>query len=418
MTPSAARTIVSGRVNTLPNSFTTSTHRVNLSSQITRIQNLTPTGRAIPFGRSTTYRFAMSSFWGTLAFANVDLPAPLTWGAIRGLLLRNLRWWSTQPIFTPAGTLSIGYSYPNQFFTENYNSAGSPYWGCKAFICLAVPESHPFWTEPEQPYPSSALPQAIAMPKPNHIINHLGGHTFLLSSGQRCSYPLKATQAKYGKYAYSSAFAFSVPTGSFMLEEHAPDSTLALSRDGGETWATRRVADNARIEYREDAPVLISGWTPWEGVDVETTLIPPREDSPNWYIRIQRIKVAAGQSKILSADAGWSLHGQDKKGRHLPPWNGEEGTGGEEGEAWAVSGRGAVGVKELRGARAGRVIRVDANANLVESRTVLPLLEGELMEGEAMWATAVFAVPEGEGWREQWRAEWEKCPDVPAWAGI
>ncbi|KAJ3492878.1 hypothetical protein NMY22_g20287 [Coprinellus aureogranulatus] len=36
------------------------------------------TGRAIPFGRSMIYRFAMSSFWGALAFADVDLPAPLT----------------------------------------------------------------------------------------------------------------------------------------------------------------------------------------------------------------------------------------------------------------------------------------------------------------------------------------------------
>ncbi|CAH0030875.1 unnamed protein product [Clonostachys rhizophaga] len=37
-------------------------------------------GRAIPYGRSMGYRFAIISFWGALAYANVELPAPLTWG--------------------------------------------------------------------------------------------------------------------------------------------------------------------------------------------------------------------------------------------------------------------------------------------------------------------------------------------------
>lgn len=73
-------------------------------------------GRAIPFGRSVGYRFAMVSFWGALAYANVELPAPLTWGMVKGIVLRNLRWWQTQPeMWTSSGTLSLGYSYPNMY---------------------------------------------------------------------------------------------------------------------------------------------------------------------------------------------------------------------------------------------------------------------------------------------------------------
>lgn len=84
-------------------------------------------GRSIPFGRSVGYRFAMCSFWGALAYAGVELPAPLTWGMVKGIVLRHLRWWQTQPnIWGSSGTLTIGYSYPNMYMAENYNSPGSP----------------------------------------------------------------------------------------------------------------------------------------------------------------------------------------------------------------------------------------------------------------------------------------------------
>ena len=73
-------------------------------------------GRAIPFGRSLTYRFAVVSFWGALAYADVELPAPLTWGMVKGIVLRHLRWWQTQnDMWSPSGTLTIGYSYPNMY---------------------------------------------------------------------------------------------------------------------------------------------------------------------------------------------------------------------------------------------------------------------------------------------------------------
>lgn len=66
---------------------------------------------------------------------------------VKGIVLRHLRWWQTQPdIWSPSGTLTIGYSYPNMYVSnrichnydvlekvtnevqmaENYNSPGSP----------------------------------------------------------------------------------------------------------------------------------------------------------------------------------------------------------------------------------------------------------------------------------------------------
>ncbi|KAL1836882.1 hypothetical protein VTK73DRAFT_4896 [Phialemonium thermophilum] len=127
-------------------------------------------GRAIPFGRSVGYRFAMVSFWGALAYADVELPAPLTWGMVKGIVLRHLRWWQTQDaIWSPSGTLTIGYSYPNMYMAENYNSPGSPYWACLAFICLAVPETHPFWTSEEENH-WDHLPAVKALKHPGHIM--------------------------------------------------------------------------------------------------------------------------------------------------------------------------------------------------------------------------------------------------------
>jgi hypothetical protein len=156
-----------------------------------------PDGHSIPFGRSMTYRFATIGFWSALAFADVEPPAPLTWGMAKGLLLRNLRWWSQHPhIFQPNGMLNIGYTYPNYYLAEPYNSPGSPYWCMLAFAALAQPAEHPFWSSEEEAHPftspeKSLLPSVKALKHPLHIMVHKGGHTFLLSSGQKCHYPLK-----------------------------------------------------------------------------------------------------------------------------------------------------------------------------------------------------------------------------------
>jgi len=155
-----------------------------------------PSGHSIPFGRSMTYRFATIGFWSALAFADVEPPAPLTWGMAKGLLLRNLRWWSQHHhIFQPNGMLNIGYTYPNYYLAEPYNSPGSPYWCMLAFAALAQPDSHPFWSSEEEAHPftqtESPLPLVKALKHPLHIMVHKGGHTFMLSSGQKCHYPLK-----------------------------------------------------------------------------------------------------------------------------------------------------------------------------------------------------------------------------------
>ena len=73
--------------------------------------------------------------------------------------------------------------------------------------------------------------------------------------------PQRNDAAKYAKFAYSSSFGFSVPTGSYGLEQLCPDSTLALSDDSERIrWTVRRECEDVRIDSNG---VIRSTWRPW-----------------------------------------------------------------------------------------------------------------------------------------------------------
>jgi hypothetical protein len=360
----------------------------------------------------------MAGFWSAVAYADLELPEPLTWGVVKGILLRNLRWWTQQKdILSQQGTLTIGYCYPNQFTSENYNSPGSPYWFMLSFVALACPESHPFWQAKEEPYPSSSIPQILSLRQPKHIMVRRGGHSFLLSSGQQCHYPMRAAESKYGKFAYSSAFGYSVPTGGYFVQAVGGDNMLTLSDDEGESWKVRRVSLDPRIEEIDGSPVLKSSWKPWVDVEIETWLLPPAEETPNWHLRVHRVKTGR---KLISSEGSWAMHGeQESDGRELQAL-GEDGREGRQeavNEAVAVSQAGVVGIAELRAKREGKVLDEDANSNLVASRSVLPSLTAAFEAGEERWlVTAIFAIPSGKNdWRKSWQTSWKQKPSVPSW---
>lgn len=257
----------------------------------------------------------------------------------------------------------------------------------------------------------------------------------LLSSGQACSYPMKGTHAKYGCFAYSSAYAYSVPPGLFTLEQYALASQLGFSDDGGEYWKTRRKSEYSGLEHRDgNTPVLVSIWRPYPDVAVRTTLVPPAPDTPNWHLRAHRIY--AGR-KVMTADGAFAICNQRAiDGRYLDPYDAAkcEGTHpkiignydlntpdgwstGKEG-AFAVS-KGAVGIKALeeKVERAANLVNADPNSNLVESRTVIPTLQHTIKKGETVWyISAIYAKPSGEGVpKESYLDGWEQPPQIPDW---
>jgi hypothetical protein len=261
----------------------------------------------------------------------------------------------------------------------------------------------------------------------------------LLSSGQACSYPMKGTHAKYGCFAYSSEYAYSVPPGLFTLEQYALASQLGLSDDGGEFWKTRRLCEYAAIETRDDKPVLVSVWKPFPDVKIRTILIPPQEATPNWHLRVHHIE--AGR-EVMTADGSFAIRNvNSENGRYLDLYDEKtwEGTNpkiignydlntpdgwanGRDG-AFAVS-VGAVGIKALektaldggKGIRSANIVNADPNSNLVESRTAIPTLQGTVGKGESVWyVSAIFARPPASGPKESYLEGWTSLPVVPGW---
>ncbi|KAK1145247.1 hypothetical protein N8T08_004400 [Aspergillus melleus] len=297
-------------------------------------------GAAIPFGRSMTYRFAFAAFWSAMACADVHLSATCgSIGVIKGMLLRHLRWWAKHTeIFNLDGTLNIGFTYPNMYLSEAYNSPQSVYWCLKTFTVLMLPTSHIFWTVPELPHPlalSSPSPQPptpvqVAWP-PRHILCNAPEHHFLLSSGQMSRKAHKGREAKYGKFAYSSAFGFSVPAG-FLLEQLAPDSTICASHDDGESWAMRsepyderliNVGINDTFQQEQVIQALASEWRPWKYLDlyITTVLIPLVKIFPGWHARIHRVtyRKTPWIDNLQIVDSGFALGAETPAGGFITP---------------------------------------------------------------------------------------------------
>ncbi|MFE8149939.1 DUF2264 domain-containing protein [Brenneria goodwinii] len=237
-------------------------------------------GLAIPFGRSLTYRFAEAAFWSAAAFAELDTFSP---GVIKGLLLRHLRWWMSQPILDRDGILTIGYAYPNLIMAEDYNSPGSPYWAFKFFLILALPEEHPFWQAEEEPLPVLRAHRAIKEADQILVHDDRSSHVYMLTSGQLELNNYVNTEAKYTKFAYSSHLGFTVERGRYGIKHAACDSILLLA-DGDNYFRGRR--DCTEVTTTDD--FIFSRWSPWADVHIATWLIPCQ----GWHVRVHRIDTA------------------------------------------------------------------------------------------------------------------------------
>lgn len=402
----------------------------------------------------------MGAFYAVFAYVGLcdDSDDLLSHGAVKGMLLRHLRWWAThsEHTFWTDGTLNIGYLYPNMYMCEDYNSPQSPYWALKSLIVVALAANHPFWASEELPHPLSGCSTEkgvhLVRPARQILCNHpKGQHHFLLSSGQFCVWGMKATEAKYAKFAYSSAFGFSVPTGP-LITQIAPDSTLALSQDNGLSWAVRwksigdtQIVDVPLLNDSSSAVALVSRWKPWENHStyVETTLIPPTHRWPDWHLRIHRIRSNARDGVSFSAvEGGFAIDGRRKSdGRTLllskSSGTALSSTASKDGEAMLESAKSSLVISSSAGASgildlspfnpssstlqtSGEILKPDPNTNLMTTRTLIPTIKRSLMRWptqEIVIATAVFAISSSGSEApslENIESRWTAAPKV-AW---
>ncbi|WP_316863127.1 DUF2264 domain-containing protein [uncultured Cohaesibacter sp.] len=332
-------------------------------------------GAAIPFGRSLTYRFAQGAFWAGCAFAGEEV---LPWGQIKGLLLRHLRWWSDQPFAERDGVMSIGYVYPNLFMSEAYNAPGSPYWALKSFIVLALPQDHPFWQAEEEAMPPSDG-EVVLAPAAGFAMRRADGDAVLLMGGQD-GHEHRAYDAKYARFAYSSAFAFSVKsdmTSPDYADRSAVDSGMMASFDDL-SWISRGHILKAGI--RDD---LVYGvWQPDERLTVESWL---DFASQGWHVRLHRISAT---TSVSIAESGFSV---DRTCEKEPGF--QKGLVNEAGRVEIRTPDATSAMVDLSTGRQGEIVRASPNTNIRYPRTLFPRLVTRLPAGRHFLATAVYGLP-------------------------
>lgn len=331
-------------------------------------------GRALPYGRSLTYRFAQGAFWAAMAFAGVTAEG-LGWGEMKHMLLGNLRFWLRMPIFDRGGALTVGYGYPNLCVAEGYNAPGSPYWGMKAFLALALPEDHPFWQAEEKPYtpPARFLDEQVRLLLTRDAENR---QVVAYTAGNHAWEHMHEDE-KYEKFAYSTQFAFSITKESTTLNKGAFDSMLALKRAGKDLWHARSGCDSFALS----ADRIAFAWSPMEGVRIESVLAP----LGMWHIRKH---VIVSEYELEAAEGAFAVK---KDGPGARPCD-RIVTAREEGpdRAAAHGVYGSSAIFALSGYERGEVIHAEPNTSLMYPRTVIPTLRARIAPGKTVLLCAVW----------------------------
>ena len=341
-------------------------------------------GEALPHGRSLTYRAAQDAFWAGCVLA--ECPA-IPWGQMKGLFLRNMRWWLRRPIFSDGGLPMIGYAYPNLKMSEQYNSPNSPLYTLNPFLALAVPPEHPFWQAEEEPLDKEAthfMPEAGMI---FHEGEESGRQVIALNNGQRYSgYPCLHYEEKYEKFAYSSHFGFCVNTGNTCLEQTAADNALLLSEDG-DYYHHKRLSK----DWENKPECMSSRWSPFPGVDVRSWVIPMFP----WHVRVHEID--SGR-ELFCAEGSFPLERDDQLYDSLKE---QSECADTLAAVWSSGGLCAI-AGHFPGLH-GEIVLSVPNANLLYPNAVIPVLRGKLPRGKSRIVCMCLGHPDKDEGMRIWQ---------------
>lgn len=337
-------------------------------------------GEALPFGRSLIYRFAQAAFLEACLLADV---APFPVPVMKGLIVRHIKYWMQQPVFDREGILTIGYAYPNLVMAEKYNGPGSVYWSMMAFTVLALPDKHPFWTAEAAEFPK--VPDICSMPEADMLVRRYRHHVTAYVPGVYSPNGHGQIVAKYGKFAYDTKFGFSVAKSCYELYENCPDSMLAFFIDG--YVYVRRICEERAV--REDS--VWSRWSPYPGIEVETTIIP----TENGHKRIHKIESTV---KCEAYDCGFSVGAKLSEA-----FASRE----EKGFCLAENKRMKCAVSSAEGE--GVLITADPNTNVLYSKTRIPSIKYKIQKGVQTLCTEITAEVKEEALTrlvKDWKPYW------------
>lgn len=329
-------------------------------------------GASLPYGRSLTYRFAAVAFWGILpCVLNTKEDPFISWGTLKELYLRNLQWWSKQPISTfGSEILSVGFSYPNMFMSERYNSPQSPYWAFKAFAPLMLPESHPFWSaEIEALSLEDATLNVVGM----HI-SHNNENTIALVSGPwNDEYQCE----KYSKFAYSTRYGFGVRTTSGDFTSACIDNMIGFSFNKRDFFV--------RVDHKSwiFEGGLYSEWSPNSEIEVKSWIL----QKGSYHLRIHEITNNASE-EVHTREAGFPISFRNE----VDNKSFEDITINKYAEI-STSEDTSIMFDLLR-SREPKVSKPEPNANIMASKAMFPQLIGSIASNTSVkYACAVYCQP-------------------------
>lgn len=347
-------------------------------------------GSIVPFGRSLAYRFGAVAFFSACAFAEQEF---IPWGSMKGIILRHFRWWDTQAQFDTSGLLTIGYGYPNLIMAEQYNSPGSPYWGLKSFLPLALSADHPFWQAEEQELPECKAHYFLSVPK--YLLARSTEDVQLLCPGRYPGWEAVQAAAKYCKFAYSARFGFCVSHGGYGLEKTGCDSSLVLS-EGDNYWRERRhCQDQCGGENW-----IYSRWLPWPDVHIESFIAV----LGSWHIRIHKIN---SSRTLQCVEGGFSVPEYEREREAEPVLYADdykESKQASTGTAaisypWAATEIYALeqhldtleSEYKIKAPRVGSILKPEPNLNILHPSVRIPVLSGSIEPGIQLFACIVHA---------------------------
>lgn len=332
-------------------------------------------GDAVPFGRSLTYRFAQSSFFSICLLTGLE---PFSLPVMKGLIVRNLKAWLERPIFDRDGILTIGYGYPNLTMGERYNAPGSPYWGMKVFAMLGLPDEHPFWKVEAARYPDEIKNHPLCQMKYADMLAYqYGKHATVFVPGVYSKFGHGNIVEKYGKFAYDTKFSVSVAHSQYELEECVPDNMLAfVIRD---YVYVRRQCISSKIM----ADSVVSVWSPYPGITVETTVTPDEKG----HVRTHRI---TSEVECSAYDFGFAVRRDDAEMVDFSEEKNKEYALAKNKYCFCrVEGMVLKGETIME---EGMVLRANPNTNLLYPRTSVPGVKYLIKPGNSVIQSIVTGV--------------------------